>query len=62
MSIVCSFFFLSSVTWYGCTTVCLSILSLKDNCVVSGFGLLRIALMEQLCTAFHVDVDSYFSG
>lgn len=47
--------------WYGCTTVCLSIHSLKVNCAISGFGLLRIALMEQLCTAFHVDVNSYFS-
>ena len=37
VAIVCSFILLSSIPWYECTTICLTIHPLGDNQVVPGF-------------------------
>lgn len=64
-------FILSSILWYRCTTVCLTIyplMDIKDICFSSSFWLLKIKLLwtfyfycEHFCTGFCVNLSFYFS-
>lgn len=61
-SIACFFLLLSSISWYRCTTVCLTIPSLKDIGSLSVLGHFYWSCCEHSCTGFHVNINSHFSG
>ena len=58
-----SFFFLllSSIQWYGCTTVCLTIICCQISELIPVRGLYKQSCCEHLCKGIYVNISLRFS-